>query len=294
MDILIPFVTSDDPVWKAEIAKYSPLFDESRYRDYGTLKYLFRGVEKFMPFIDRIVLLVSSESQIPEWVNRRTVRVVSHAAIMPDYLLPTFNSSVIECFINNIPDLSGRFIYANDDMFPLAPMTEDCFFRDERPVVNYIKMEESDTPFLKMCRNTSNLARTLVGDCDIKDWFYKPAHFFSPMLKQVNKALLDEAWKFLPGSYSRFRKEKNYNQYLYQDYYIASGLSINAPFAYTAKRALLKDDTQVEGIVCDIKSGRYQMYCINDEYKGERVEDMMHLIRDAFEEVLPKKSVYEI
>lgn len=294
MDFLLPFVTSDDPAWVEQIARYCPIFDKSRYRDFGTLKYLFRGVEKFMPFIDRIVLVVSGQSQVPEWVNRDTVRVVTHDEFMPANILPTFNSSVIECFINDIPDLSERFIYANDDMFVLSPMDEGCFFKCGFPIIKYIVKNEADTPFLRMCKNTSNLAKAMaLGLTYNSEEFYKPAHFFAPMLRDVNRGIIRDAWKLLPGSYSRFRKEKNYNQYLYQDYYIESGLSVNAPFAYTAKRVLLSDEKQVSEIVRDIKFQKYQMYCINDEYKGNGAQAISDAIIMAFEEILPDKSRHE-
>ena len=51
IDIVILWVNPEDENWKTEYEKYSKLENRKtegsiRYRDYGTLKYLFRGIEK--------------------------------------------------------------------------------------------------------------------------------------------------------------------------------------------------------------------------------------------------------
>lgn len=52
IDFVITWVNMNDPKWQAEFAKYSGNKDntkngvsEARFRDYGFLKYWFRGVE---------------------------------------------------------------------------------------------------------------------------------------------------------------------------------------------------------------------------------------------------------
>lgn len=294
MDFLFPFVTSEDPAWQEQIRQFAPYFDVCRFRDYGTLKYLMRGVEKNMPFIDRIVMLVAMESQVPEWVNRKTVKVVTHNEIMPDGVLPTFNSSVIECYINNIRDLSEKFIYANDDMFPIGPLTEECFFSGDRPIVNYKEMDVYNTSFLKMIKHANDVAARIARKEPMRG-FVKPAHFFSPMIRSVNRDIAFTAQDDIKKSISRFRTTYNINQYFYLDYYIFSGLSISVPFAYRAKRAAFDHPSKAKAIASDITSGRYQIYCINDEYHSNNNFDYaINTIRDAFEQILPEKSKWEV
>ena len=56
---------------------------------------------------------------------------------MPPEVLPTFNSTTIEMFIANIPDLAEHFIYGNDDIYPLRPtLPDDWFTEDELPRFN--------------------------------------------------------------------------------------------------------------------------------------------------------------
>lgn len=292
MDFLLPFVTSDDPKWQEDILRYTKHFEPNRFRDYGTLKYLFRGVEKYMPFIDRIVLLVAYPSQVPQWVNRKTVKVVTHKDIMPKSVLPTFNSSVIECYINNIADLSERFIYSNDDMFPIGPLTEECFFRDGKPVINYTKRTLMNSSFLEMCKNTNDLAAELAG-VGHDAGFIKPAHFHTPMLKSVNLEIVRKAGDRIRKSASRFRKPYNLNQYLYQDYYVYAGLSVSDENAYKAKRISYDHPSKTIEIVHDLLRGEYAIYCINDEYWWRSLELELEKIHKGFERLFPNKCRYE-
>ena len=84
MDIVITYVNGLDPVWQKEYEKHTntPIL-EKRFRDWGTLKYLFRGIERNMPFIRKVHLVVSGDSQVPEWINRNEVNVVLHKDIIP-------------------------------------------------------------------------------------------------------------------------------------------------------------------------------------------------------------------
>ena len=122
MDIVITYVNGLDPIWQQEYAKHTntPIL-EKRFRDWGTLKYLFRGIETNMPFIRKVHLVVSGESQVPKWLNREQVNVVLHKDIIPAQLLPTFNCNPIEMHLHNIADLDEEYIYFNDDIFPLLP-----------------------------------------------------------------------------------------------------------------------------------------------------------------------------
>ena len=103
MDIVITYVDGLDPVWQKSYEQYTntPIL-EKRFRDWGTLKYLFRGIEKNMPFIRKVHLVVSGESQVPQWINRNEVNVVLHSDIIPGQLLPTFNCRFILLLLNNI------------------------------------------------------------------------------------------------------------------------------------------------------------------------------------------------
>lgn len=60
IDFIITWVDGSDPVWKAEKAKFQKeTFGdarETRYRDWETLRYWFRGIERFAPWLNRIYI----------------------------------------------------------------------------------------------------------------------------------------------------------------------------------------------------------------------------------------------
>ena len=103
IDFVITWVDMDDPKWKEKFYKYSGKIDnssnkfsEARFRDYGFLKYWFRGVEKFAPWVRKVHFV--TDDQKPEWlnINHPKLQLVSHKDYIPQEYLPVFNSSLIE------------------------------------------------------------------------------------------------------------------------------------------------------------------------------------------------------
>ncbi|XP_053380247.1 capsular polysaccharide phosphotransferase eps5J-like [Mercenaria mercenaria] len=66
--------------------------ESKRYRDWGTLRYALRSVEKYA-----------------NWFRHEIFKNSSH--------LPTFNAQAIACHIHRIPGLAQHFLYMNDDFF---------------------------------------------------------------------------------------------------------------------------------------------------------------------------------
>lgn len=132
IDIVITWVDQNDRNWKQKYNQYSAESiddkSETRFRDYGTLKYVFRSIDKYAPWVHQVFLV--TDHQIPEWLNLNysNVKVVFHDQIISKEYLPTFNSNVIDLSLVKIPNLSDHFIYFNDDMFLNAPVKKGDFF----------------------------------------------------------------------------------------------------------------------------------------------------------------------
>ena len=140
MDAVITYVDGNDPVWRKSFAQAVGVpAIEKRYRDWGTLVYLVRGIRRYMPFIRNIFLVVSGESQVPSWVSGSDVRVVLHSEIIPQRFLPVFNSTAIEMFLHRIPELDEQFVYFNDDMFPVRHTREEEFYVEGKSVIGFRK-----------------------------------------------------------------------------------------------------------------------------------------------------------
>ena len=74
IDFVITWVDMNDPEWKKSFAKAKGTIDnsqnqysEARFRDYGFLKYWFRGVEKFAPWVRKIHFVTCGQK--PEWLD---------------------------------------------------------------------------------------------------------------------------------------------------------------------------------------------------------------------------------
>lgn len=144
IDLVYLWVDGNDPAWRARRNALTGTAGEvtatedcrGRYASNDELRYSLRSVELYAPWIRRIFIV--TDGQIPDWLDTSNprIRIVDHSEIMPPQSRPCFNSNVIEHCIANIPGLSERFIYANDDMFFNRSVTPGFFFRpDGLPVV---------------------------------------------------------------------------------------------------------------------------------------------------------------
>ena len=174
-----------------------------------------------MPWINNVFLVVQSESQVPKWVNRKTVTVVRHDEFMPLELLPVFNSCAIECFLHKIPGLSPFFIYGNDDMYVLNEIGPDSFFRDYMPLNTLVEhRSRGQTEYEKMMLNTTEF---ILKKLDIPyegGFYYSPRHIQNAFSKGVFKRIFDCNSQDILNSVSKFRETKNFSQYFFTDYYM--------------------------------------------------------------------------
>ena len=122
IDLIFPYVDNNDPEWQKlyneNVVKhtsdegkewYANSVGAIRFSQNDMLKYLFRGIEKYAPWVNRVHMIVQSDSQIPDWINRDEVNIIYHKDFIPEEYLPTFNSCTIEMFLHNIKDLSEHY-----------------------------------------------------------------------------------------------------------------------------------------------------------------------------------------
>lgn len=291
MDAVITFVDGNDPFWKKDYELFTnkPVM-EKRFRDWGTLKYLLRGIEVMMPFVRKVFIVVSHPSQIPSWVNRDNLDVVLHKDIIPEEFLPTFNSTTIEMFLHRIPGLDEKYLYFNDDMFPVSECKESDFFRDGKPVIFMKKHLLASGLYKIQCRNSDRLARKALG-MNTGLCFARPQHICSPMLKSSCERAFDSVKEEIYLSLSRLREEKNLNQYFFLDYMYYEGFLISSKIS---NRHFSTAVASAKKIGSFIKMPDRSFCCINDVKMSEDKFNMMQKsITAAFEERFPVKSRFE-
>jgi len=136
IDFVVTWVDGADPVWRRDKQQYSGEINDTadaraeRFREWDMLKYWFRGVEKFAPWVRKIHFI--TWGHVPEFldVNHPKLNIVKHTDYIPEEYLPTYNSGTIEMNVHRIEDLSENYIMFNDDFFPLRPIDENYYFKN--------------------------------------------------------------------------------------------------------------------------------------------------------------------
>lgn len=292
MDVVITYVDGLDPLWQKDYEEHTniPIL-EKRFRDWGTLRYLMRGVAVNMPFIRKVHLVVARDSQVPKWVNRNEVNVVLHKDIIPEKFLPTFNCNPIELHLHRIKDLDEQYVYFNDDVFPLKKCEPTDFFVDGKGQLGMCRHLLSIDMFKKICRNSDVMARRALG-MKPSLFFLRPQHVCTPMIKSECEALYESVKDELHASITMTRTAKNVSQYVFLNYMYLNGTLQNNRLS---KRHFSLGITSTEKLRKFIINPTKTFTCINDvQLSHERFEELRKVLIDAFETLLPNKSKYEI
>ena len=139
IDFVITWVDGTDPKWLAEKLRTLQETDfpetqrtdssDLRFRnDFDFLRFWFRGVEKFTPWVNQIFFV--TYGHLPSWLNLNhpKLKIIRHKDFIPQEFLPTFNSHTIENHLHLIPGLSEHFVYFNDDFYLLKATKATDFF----------------------------------------------------------------------------------------------------------------------------------------------------------------------
>ncbi len=308
MDAVISYVNCNEPVWRAEFDKYCTDFESKKffYYDWGTLKYVLRGISLYMPYIKNVFLIVSNIEQVPDYVDQTKVKIVLHKDIIPEEYLPTFNSCTIETFMNMIPELDEEFVYFNDDMIPISPIAYSDLICDGKPCMSF---EENSYPpqksvysivvwsFRAACLYTASkktYSQSIIED-PLRYKGIGVCHTHCPcvFLKSKNVDFYNSMRMFFGHTITRERRGYNISQWGFADvYYIENnytGLRLTLSYVRTSN---LNKDTCKDYI--SSLNGNY--LCIND---GGPIQDLTYeeskeLIQKCLDNKLSKKSKYEI
>lgn len=329
IDFVVAWVDGNDLVWREKKAQYDGSINtfkegmnsEKSYREWGTFKYWFRGVEKFAPWVNKIYLV--TDQQKPSWldINSEKLVLVDHTEIICNAYLPVFSANPIESNIHRIPGLSEHFVFFNDDMYLTAPVEPiDFFSEDGLPkyvtALAPITTERYGTGHFQM----NNMG--IITSHFSKKEILNNGHFFSFKhgIKQLIKTLLYGTTKFICGfweshlpypllkstmdlvwekekavlettSASRFRSPSDTNVWLFKYWQIASGqYAIGNP----KLGGLFSLDNAGPDFWKLLNSGKYQIMCINDGHNVQDEEQVMTDFVKAMDQLLPDKSSFEI
>ena len=160
IDIVLPWLNSNDKHWKELYDKYIPTVktgDKSsrRIRDWDNIKYFLRSVDKNCKWVNKVVLCVFDEYQIPEWlnINHPKLKILYHRDYIPESCMPTFNGLCSESFLFKHPCIENNFVFCNDDYFFVNPTKDTDYFIDNKCVKSYVKRDISWYHHFKSLKN---------------------------------------------------------------------------------------------------------------------------------------------
>lgn len=328
IDFVVLWVDGGDRNWLEEKNKYAPIgevtpeLEAARFRDWNNMKYWFRAIEKFTPWVNKIHFV--TYGHLPKFLNtnNKKLNIVCHDSIIDNNYLPTFNSAAIEVNIHKIEGLADKFVYFNDDTFITSPMKKEDFFVDNLPCAE--GLEEA----LTSIGDGAAFAHHLLNDIDvINKYFDKRKQYRKNVTKYFNfkygvqnirnlslliwknytgfknshlptaylKKVWEEVWeaeekRLLETSSHKFRSYYDLNQYVFRQWQIAKGEFFPQ---LVPGRVVAVTDNNVKDIAECIKKQNYKMLCINDDQSITNFDEVKKIINEAFEEVLPEKSSFE-
>jgi hypothetical protein len=158
IDVVVTWVDGRDRVWQAGFrSAYTASrgnVDTDRAPLSGPfvhdeLYYNIRGLIANMPWIRTVWLATQAPHQPPYLDELRLrapfeIKVVHHDRFIPARYLPTYNSDCIDAYLDQIPNITDRFIYLNDDIIVTRPLKPTQFFTgDGRAIVPVQYLDES-------------------------------------------------------------------------------------------------------------------------------------------------------
>lgn len=290
MDIVITYVNGADPQWQRSYSETThKALIAKRYRDWGTLRYLLRAIERNIPFADNVFLVVSSPSQVPDWASEE-LRIVTHDMIIPGEYLPTFNSTAIEMFLHLIPGLSDEYIYFNDDIFPVKPCRREDFFRDGKAVLKFHKCLFRFGQYRKQTFNSDRIARKAAGIGN-GPLFLRPKHSATTMLRPLCEEAFGKCREEILSRISCVREDYNLNQYFFLDYQKFRGRTIDGTLS---KKHFSLAVTSADELRDFFSHPTASLAGINDtSISSEKVQEISSLLEEVMSGMFPEKSRFE-
>lgn len=328
IDFVITWVDMNDPKWRADFLKYSGKADneknsvsEARFRDYGFLRYWFRGVEKFAPWVRKIHFVTSGQK--PDWLDETNpkINLVNHKDYIPEQFLPTYNSVVIERYLHKIPGLAEHFVYFNDDFYIINKISTERFFKNGLPCdIATFLYNPSWSQWYRRIKNNLKIINRHFDKREVTaryhdKWFdksYGKRARWNYILKPYNKFItlrtphnaqpylkttFEEVWavagkELTETSANRFRALSDYTPELFRTWQICRGNF--EPYNTYSDTKMFPLMLRPKQAVRAIYEQSYSLICLNDNIHIRNYAQVMENIKNAFEHILPEKSSFEV
>lgn len=324
IDIVVTWVDGSDPLWQEQRSRTFPdaSFSSNQYRDWGLLKYWFRGIENYAPWVNKVFFV--TWGHVPSFLNldHPKIQIIRHEDYMPKDYLPTFNSNPIELNLHRIEALSDKFVYFNDDMYLINNTKPEDWFDNGVPkdvaILNPIVAANSNSISGIMLNNMgvineefslrksiqSNFTKWYnykYGTLNLLNLLFLPwknavglyqQHLPSSMLKSTFEEVWEKKFDILHATSLRKRRnnKSDVNQWLFKEWQVMKG-NFSPRSVKFGKYVMVKDIDNLRK-VDELLFSKVKTICINDHLEND-IENVMESLVNSFEKKFPKKSSYE-
>ncbi|MDD7389020.1 MAG: Stealth CR1 domain-containing protein [Lachnospiraceae bacterium] len=329
IDFVVSWVDGSDPEWLKEREAFFPEamtngLDINRFRDWNLMRFWFRGVEQYAPWVNKIFFVTNG--QVPKWLNTEhpKLRLVKHQDYIPIQYLPTFNSNVIELWLHRIPELSEHFVLFNDDMFLTAPVGPEDFFKNGVPldmalldivtapdpgdclphmqINNFAVINRYFNKKEVLKKNAEKFFSFKYGKELLRNLLLFPFQYFScfrdsHLPSSYLKCTFDSVWQkerelLEQCGYHRFRSKSDLTHWLMKCWQICEGNFEVRSSSWGHHFELWEDG--IEDICRSLEQQRYRTVCLNDSKSDIDFEYMKQRLQESFKKILPERSTFEL
>ncbi|KAJ3426244.1 hypothetical protein M0812_28696 [Anaeramoeba flamelloides] len=263
------------------------------------LQFSIRSVHKHLPWVNKIYVLINSDTDYPYWIKREDsgkIIVYDRCTLFenPDHC-PTYNTFAVFSVLHKIEGLGNKFILIDDDVFINQLLTPDYFFTKE------------GCPRVFQPHIKSNIYEDDQEFTDIKRPQYKYARF-SHLPKPMRKDLIikfheeyPDYAKLVQSHLKRYKKLSEEISMIYYEYFFEMDClkpeeKIDSKF-YQIPHKHPEDITQeFEDLYEHFSTRNIKTFNCNDDYSTDEeiYPKQRKVLWDFYMKLYPETPDYEI
>ncbi|MHA7878152.1 MAG: stealth family protein [Saccharospirillum sp.] len=232
IDAVVTWVNAQDPKYRQKLNEHRVAIGEppvaagqGRYSESGEFAYCIASLIRYAPWLRCIYIVTDDQTpgfynalMASPWAER--IRLVSHRELFRGYeaYLPSFNIRAIKSMFWNLPELSERFVFLNDDFLIMRPVQPEDFFRGNAMVLsgswrpNLLRLSGRKANHKRKKRPGNHAAQALAAKKAGYRWrYFRVPHMPHPMFKSLLQQYFDRHPGELEANLTyRFRSEAQF------------------------------------------------------------------------------------
>lgn len=301
--------------------------EDSRLIDRDSLRFWFRGVEKYAPWV-RYVYFVTC-GQIPPWLDTAhpKIRLINQNDFIDEKYLPTINPWAIEVNLHKIYDLSEHFVYFNEGILLTNFVKPEDFFQGGKPLVCAAGYPLRNSPRNPLWNHSQFTILGAFKKLDLKEvifrkpekWFnvrygnllrynfrmldelYMSGIFDTHLSSSFKKSTLEKCWELFPDELRRTTSHKcrTYDDVsqtmvkllsIYEGDFVPCS-RVHYGQSFHGLKDIHKAATEA------IRKQTYKMIGLNDSdghITGDNIDSVKESLNEAIESIFTDKSSFEL